>query len=97
MNLPNMASICTYFIVPSLANRSSPHPLFILRMCLLLQYSIFSTDHSLNESFHLPVYALALCMSSSDKVFNNNLEAMIALIKTSNLIKMDLAHLRFQF
>lgn len=46
-----------------------------------------------------PVCALALCVSSSDTLFmcNNNLEAIIALIKTSDLIKRNMAHLRFQF
>lgn len=39
-----------------------------------------------------PIYELVPCVSSSDTVFmcNNNLEAIIALIKTSNLIKNGL-------
>lgn len=51
-------------------------------LCKLIFLSVFLSMHY--------VY-------SSDVFMFNNVKAIIALIKTSNLIKMDSAHLRFQF
>lgn len=74
------------------------HFLGIVSVWLLLQYNTFSPDPT-HYYFHLPYLCIGLLCAFADMVFmfNDNLEAIIALIKTSSLIKMNLAHQRFQF